>query len=105
MKRLKEGFSQTFIDNARKHLGEPYDYWFQEKNGRMYCSELVQESYLRADGSSLFASKPMNFKDSKGAFPAYWVTLFEKLGSPIPQDSPGTNPQDMADSPSWRRWP
>ena len=99
VKRLKEGFSPVFIDNARRHLGEPYDFWFQPDNGRMYCSELVQESYLREDGSRLFGSRPMNFKDFTGAFAAYWVTLFERLGSPFPQGAPGTNPQDMADSP------
>lgn len=99
VKRLKEGFSEEFIDRAKSHLGEPYDYWFRENNGRMYCSELVRDSYRRPDGSCLFEAKPMNFKDSSGAYPAYWVSLFEELGEPVPQGEPGTNPQDMADSP------
>lgn len=99
VKRLKDGFSEAFIDNAKSHLGEPYDYYFQENNDRMYCSELVRDAYRRPDGSYLFDAQPMNFRDSTGAFPAYWVNLFEELGEPIPQDSPGTNPQDMADSP------
>ena len=99
VKRLKEGFSEQFIDNAKRHLGEPYDYWFRENNGRMYCSELVRDSYRLPDGSFLFKAKPMNFQDSTGAYPAYWVSLFEELGEPIPQGEPGTNPQDMAGSP------
>lgn len=98
VKRLKKGFSPQFIDNAKRFLGQPYDYWFQPDNGRQYCSELVWESYRGPDGTPLFDSYPMNFKGPDGAYPAYWVQLFEELGEPIPQDAPGTNPQDMADA-------
>ncbi|MBQ6762875.1 MAG: M28 family peptidase [Bacteroidales bacterium] len=98
VKRLKEGFSPQFIDNAKRFLGQPYDYWFQPDNGRQYCSELVWESYRRPDGTPLFDSYPMNFKGPDGTYPAYWVQLFEELGEPIPQDAPGTNPQDMAEA-------
>jgi hypothetical protein len=31
--------------------------------------------------------------------PAYWESLFEKLGMPVPQDTLGTNPQDLSASP------
>ena len=98
VKRLKEGFSPQFIDNAKRFLGQPYDYWFQPDNGRQYCSELVWESYRRPDGTPLFDSYPMNFKGPEGTYPAYWVQLFKELGEPIPQDAPGTNPQDMAEA-------
>lgn len=99
VKRLKDGFSKDFIDRAKDHLGEPYDYYFMPGNGMMYCSELVQECYRDRDGGFLFESKPMNFRDSSGGYPAYWTRLFEQLGEPIPQGEPGTNPQDMAGSP------
>ena len=41
----------------------------------------------------------MNWKDASGEFPAYWVWLFDLIGEPIPQDVPGTNPQQMATEP------
>ena len=31
--------------------------------------------------------------------PRYWVALFEKLGEPIPEGEPGTNPNEMARDP------
>ena len=34
-----------------------------------------------------------------GALPPYWEWLFGKLGMEVPQDLPGTNPQDMSISP------
>lgn len=42
----------------------------------------------------------MNFKGPDGEYPAYWVKLFAKMGVPIPQDVPGTNPRDMMLSPA-----
>ena len=44
----------------------------------------------------------MNFKDADGNFPVYWQQLFERLGQPIPQDVPGTNPQAMSKEPALR---
>ena len=41
----------------------------------------------------------MNWKNAEGEYPLYWQQLFARLGEPIPQDVPGTNPQDMSESP------
>ena len=78
----------------------PYDLHFMPTDDSLYCSELVRDCYSTADGVFVFDDAPMNFKDSNGEFPLYWQQLFEKLGSPIPQDLPGTNPQDMSKSPA-----
>ena len=99
VKRLKEGFREDFVQAAKSHLGEPYDFCFMPENGRTYCSELVQECYRGPSGEFLFDSKPMNFKNSEGEYPAYWVRLFSELGEDVPQGMPGTNPQDMSESP------
>ena len=77
------------IERARKFIGQPYDYSFRPDNGKMYCSELVWESYLAPDGSRRFPARPMNFR----------AELFAGLGEEIPQDIPGTNPNDMARDP------
>lgn len=81
--------------NARQYLGKPYDECFLPGNDAYYCSELVQCSYLDSSGKPVFKSAPMNFKNDEGEFPLYWQQLFARLGQPIPQDVPGTNPQAM----------
>ena len=101
IKRLKDDKeASAYVENAKKFIGQPYDVHFLPENDSMYCSELVRDSYIGKDGSYVFESAPMNFKDSNGEFPLYWQQLFEKLGAPIPQDLPGTNPQDMSKSPA-----
>lgn len=98
-----EAASPREIDDAVKRaagfIGQPYDYSFRPDNGRMYCSELVYESYRRADGSPIFTARPMNFRAPDGSMPAFWTRLFESLGEPIPEGVPGTNPADMAREP------
>ena len=62
----------------------------------MYCSELVWESYHRPDGRPIFPARPMNFRAADGSMPVFWSELFERLGEPIPEGLPGTNPADMS---------
>lgn len=96
-KRLKDtaGIAAS-VHRARTFLGQPYDYSFRPDNGRMYCSELVRESYLGSDGARIFPARPMNFRAADGTMPVFWIELFEKLGEEIPEGVPGTNPNDMA---------
>lgn len=87
------------IRRAESHIGEPYDYFYLPDNGKMYCSELVCESYRFADGSPIFTTRPMNFRNAAGELPAFWVELFDRLGEPVPEGVPGTNPAEMAKDP------
>lgn len=89
-----------YVENAKQFLGEGYDEYFQTFNGRHYCTELVADAYVDADGHQWFQSVPMNFKNKEGEYPSYWVRLFERLGEPIPQGELGTNPEDLHESPS-----
>lgn len=86
------------IANLHQYMGQPYDYYFEHDNGRIYCSELVYECFFDLQGKRLFEAKPMNFKSSDGTMPAYWIHLFDSLGAPIPQGQPGTNPTDLQHS-------
>lgn len=95
----------AFIANAKQYIGEPYDHYFMPDNGRMYCSELVYESYRDKNGDPIFTARPMNFRAADGSMPEYWVELFESLGEPIPQGVLGTNPNDMAHEPILERLP
>ena len=89
----------SYVEQAKAFCGLPYDQSFLPENGALYCTELVRESYRTSDGEYLFANKPMNWKNAEGEYPLYWQQLFARLGEPIPQDVPGTNPQDMSASP------
>lgn len=84
------------IDRARARIGLPYDYSYLPANDKIYCSELVWESYLAQNGSPIFQARPMNFLAHDGSMPRFWTELFDQLGEPIPQNVPGTNPNDMA---------
>lgn len=95
--RLKDtsGVAQA-VARARQFVGQPYDYAYLPDNGKIYCSELVWESYLAPDGSHLFRAQPMNFRAADGSMPTFWTKLFAQLNMPIPEGVPGTNPNDMS---------
>jgi len=98
--RLRDNqHAATYVEQAKEFLGEDYDEYFMTFNGRHYCTELISDAYVDADGHQWFVPVPMNFKNKEGEYPSYWVRLFEKLGEPIPQGELGTNPQDMHASP------
>ena len=100
VKRLKDSKKAAqYVENAKQFLGLPYDVAFLPNNGALYCSELVRESYRTPPGGYIFDEKPMNFKNANGEFPLYWQQLFALIGQEIPQDIPGTNPQDMSGAP------
>lgn len=93
----------SVLMRARSFIGQPYDNAFMPDNGAMYCSELVYECYLMCDGQHLFEAKPMNWRDKEGNLPQYWQEHFKKLGMPVPEGVPGTNPTDLSRSPQLRR--
>lgn len=85
------------VERARLMIGRPYDWEFDSANGKIYCSELVQASFLDAQGRPVFESIPMNFMASD-TMPKFWIDLFQSLRKPIPQGAPGTNPNSIAAS-------
>ena len=91
------------IARAKSFVGQHYDNAFLPDNGELYCSELVYEAYLDSNGNHLFESKPMNFRDQRGRMPRYWKKHFRRLGIPVPEGVPGTNPTDLSKSPLLER--
>lgn len=91
--------ADRFVENAKRFIGQPYDIHFLPDNGAMYCSELVYNSYIEADGKHLFSEYPMNFLAPDGLMPQYWTQLFALLGQEVPQGVMGTNPQAMSTEP------
>lgn len=100
VKRLDFDFPVTeAVENALAYIGEPYDWYYLPDNGRMYCSELIYESYISADGERIFKANPMNFRAPDGTMPSFWTELYEKLGIGVPEGIPGTNPNDISNDP------
>ncbi len=87
---------EAAVNRAKLHKGEPYDSSFRPDNGKMYCSELIYESYRYADSRPLFTARPMNFRDADGRIPAFWTEWFKRLGEAIPEGVSGTNPHDLS---------
>ena len=99
VKRVKGVDAAAAVERAKTFCGRGYDVYFLPDNEELYCSELVQRSYLNAAGEQVFDSEPMNFCAPDGTMPPYWTWLFGLLGMDIPQGLPGTNPQRMSTAP------
>lgn len=98
--RLAQPFdTAAVIRRAKAYLGLPYDQAFQPGDQALYCSELIYYCFLDADGRPLFEAIPMNFRNARGRLPRYWRRHFKRLGLPVPEQVPGTNPTDLAHSP------
>lgn len=97
IKRLSAEFSpEDVIVRAMSFIGQEYDHAFIHDNGKMYCSELVYESYIDASGEHIFEAIPMNFRDSEGKMPQFWIEKYGKMGIPIPEGEPGTHPDTLS---------
>lgn len=90
--------ASQYVENAKKFCGRPYNSLFSRNTDSLYCSQLVYESYINADGARIFSEGPMNFKNKDGEFPPYWTWLFGVLNQEIPQDKTGILPADIAGS-------
>lgn len=80
------------VRRAHRYIGLPYDTLYMPDETEIYCSELVQLSFLRPDGSHIFPTIPMSFSDSSGSIAPYWQQLYGSRGLSVPEGLPGTNP-------------
>ena len=118
------------VDNARRLLGLPYDDIFMPGDSAVYCSELVQMSFVfsgqrervaadAADGTdgtdgtdctdgedsaaeAVFATIPMSFHDSTGRVTGFWTKFYAARGLTVPEGEPGTNPGQLSRDPNVR---
>lgn len=84
------------VAQARQYLGRPYDHLFLKDNEEIYCSELVQFSFVDAQGKHVFEAIPMSFHDATGNITDYWKNFYEKRGLDVPEGQPGTNPGELS---------
>ena len=80
VKRVKGIDTDAAVERAKSFCGRAYDVRFLPDNEDLYCSELVQNSYLDAAGAQIFSSEPMNWLAPDGSMPPYWEWLFGLLG-------------------------
>lgn len=80
------------VRRAHQFIGLPYDTLYLPDDSQIYCSELVQLSYTRPDGSPIFPTIPMTFRDASGQIAPYWQQLYQQHGLPVPEGLPGSNP-------------
>ena len=82
-----------------KQIGTPYDDDYLYNNGKYYCSELIYDAFLKANGMPFFDLQPMTFKqpETNDFFPA-WVTYYQSLGVEIPEGQLGCNPGGISTS-------
>ncbi|MBQ0114349.1 MAG: hypothetical protein KBT10_00505 [Bacteroidales bacterium] len=86
----------TSVHNALKYVGRPYDHYFMLGDSAIYCSELVQISYVDSFGKPIFETVPMTFRNNSGEIPDFWVRRYGERGMAVPEGAPGTNPGEMS---------
>ena len=86
----------TTLRNARRYLGLPYDFVFLPDKGAIYCSELVQLSFVDRAGKPVFSPIPMSFHDESGKITPYWADFYARRALDVPEGKPGTNPHEMS---------
>lgn len=99
--RLKPAYARLnsrAVGFALQQRGVPYDEAFLYRNGKFYCSELIQAAYQEANqGVAFFHLYPMTFKDpATGKTMETWKAYYKKLGIKIPEGKPGCNPGSIA---------
>lgn len=87
------------IKNSLSFLGKPYDHYFAPSDSAIYCSELVQKSFVDAKGHLIFDPIAMSFHNTDGKILPYWTEHYRSIGSRVPEGAPGTNPAELSRRP------
>ncbi|MFP9100829.1 YiiX/YebB-like N1pC/P60 family cysteine hydrolase [Flavobacterium sp. RHBU_24] len=101
--RLKNKYRKLIPDAivfSIKQLGVPYDDEYVYNNGAYYCSELIYDAFMFANGGKpFFTLYPMTYKQpgTNEFFPA-WVDYYNDINEPIPEGQPGCNPGGISTS-------
>ena len=99
LKKRHQKLIPNAIEFGKKQLGTPYDNAYLYDNGSYYCSELIYDCFLQANGEPFFKLYPMTFKapGSNNYFEA-WAEYYQKLNIEIPEGKLGCNPGGISTS-------
>lgn len=100
--RVKHADRRQSVTHARRYLGRAYDYVYLPGNDDIYCSELVQLSFVNKKGERLFQPVPMSFHDASGRITSFWTDFYARRGMAVPEGQPGTNPAELSQRPAVR---
>lgn len=84
------------IRRGLSFMGLPYDSLFEADDREIYCSELVQKSYVDKEEQAIFETIPMSFHNTEGKIIPYWVDFYKRHGRDVPEGAPGTNPGQLS---------
>ena len=97
--RLRKEYQATIpnaITKAKTMLGKPYNWLYILNDDELYCSDFVERAFRNDE---VFELIPMNFKNKEtGIIDDFWIDFYKKKGKEVPQDEPGTNPNQLASS-------
>lgn len=84
------------ITGAKTLLGKPYNWSYILHEDSYYCSDFIERAFRK---DSIFELIPMNFKDpTTNEIDDFWYEYYQKIGKDVPQNQPGTNPNQFAES-------
>lgn len=97
--RLKDQYQHSIpnaISVAKTMLGKPYNWLYILNEDELYCSDFIERAFRKDE---IFDLIPMNFKNPKtGIIDDFWINFYRKKRQDVPQDKPGTNPNQLASS-------
>lgn len=97
--RLKSNYKNSIedaIQKAKTMLGKPYNWSYVLNESEYYCSDFIERAFRK---NNIFEHIPMNFKNQETEeIDPFWVDFYKKLNLEVPQDKPGTNPNQLASS-------
>ncbi len=96
--RVGDVDAQRSVRKALMLVGCPYDYNYMPGDSAVYCSELVQSTYVTVQGQPVFDTIPMTFRQQDGTIHPYWVEHYGSQGLPVPEGVAGTNPGQLSRS-------
>ena len=97
--RIPEIDAVNSVRNALRYVGKPYDDLYIPNDSAIYCSELVQLSFVDKTGAKVFPTIQMSFHDSTGNITDYWHEHYARHGMSVPEGEPGTNPAQLLQNP------
>ena len=84
------------VQNCFSYLGRKYDHLYLPDNDEIYCSELVELSFVDNNGNKIFSPIPMSFHDDNGQITPYWIQFYKLHRMEVPEGKPGTNPGELS---------
>jgi len=97
--RLRKQYQKAIlpaISQSKKMLGKPYNWTYVLDENSYYCSDFIERIFRK---DSIFEHIPMNFENPKtGKTDDFWMDFYQKLNLDVPQNLPGTNPNQLAKS-------